>query len=65
MIFIECLFGKAPYASRTFQELGEKIWDERPVEVLYYIFACNLFYSPSASHQGVLSFTHVHYMPHN
>ena len=30
----ECLFGKAPFASKSFRELGEKIWDEKPVEVI-------------------------------
>lgn len=35
VILYECLFGKAPFASRTFQELGEKIWDEKPVELPY------------------------------
>ena len=29
----ECLFGRAPYASKSFRELQEKIWDPKPVEV--------------------------------
>ena len=31
----ECLFGRAPYASRSFKELEEKIWDPKPIEVFY------------------------------
>lgn len=32
----ECLFGRAPFASRTFKELENKIWDSKPVEVIMY-----------------------------
>lgn len=35
VILYECLFGKAPFASRTFQELGEKIWDDKAIELPY------------------------------
>ena len=34
VLFSECLFGRPPYASKTFKELEEKIWDPKPVEVL-------------------------------
>lgn len=33
---LECLFGRAPFASRTFKELENKIWDSKPVEVIVY-----------------------------
>ncbi|KAG0729197.1 Serine/threonine-protein kinase ULK3 [Chionoecetes opilio] len=33
VILYECLFGKAPYSSRTLDELIEKIKREKPVEV--------------------------------
>ncbi|XP_011868269.1 PREDICTED: serine/threonine-protein kinase ULK3 isoform X2 [Vollenhovia emeryi] len=33
VIMYECLFGKAPYSSSSFQELAEKIKDSRPIEV--------------------------------
>ncbi|KAL8595819.1 hypothetical protein ACOMHN_012237 [Nucella lapillus] len=33
VILYECLFGRAPFASTSFKELGEKIWDSRPVEL--------------------------------
>ncbi|PVD19971.1 hypothetical protein C0Q70_20465 [Pomacea canaliculata] len=33
VILYECLFGRAPFASRSFKELGEKIWDSKPVEL--------------------------------
>ncbi|KAF3429420.1 hypothetical protein E2986_00644 [Frieseomelitta varia] len=32
VIMYECLFGKAPYSSGSFQELAEKIKDCRPIE---------------------------------
>ncbi|XP_018401000.1 PREDICTED: serine/threonine-protein kinase ULK3 isoform X2 [Cyphomyrmex costatus] len=33
VIMYECLFGKAPYSSSSFQELAEKIKDSRPIEM--------------------------------
>ncbi|XP_059158373.1 serine/threonine-protein kinase ULK3-like isoform X2 [Physella acuta] len=33
VILYECLFGKAPFASKNFKELGEKIWDQKPIEI--------------------------------
>lgn len=33
VIMYECLFGKAPYSSSSFQELAEKIKDCRSIEV--------------------------------
>ncbi|XP_067203282.1 serine/threonine-protein kinase ULK3 isoform X2 [Linepithema humile] len=33
VIMYECLFGKAPYSSSSFQELAEKIKDCRPIEI--------------------------------
>ncbi|XP_046427367.1 serine/threonine-protein kinase ULK3 isoform X1 [Neodiprion virginianus] len=33
IIMYECLFGKAPYSSSSFQELAEKIKDRRPIEL--------------------------------
>ncbi|XP_015608023.1 serine/threonine-protein kinase ULK3 isoform X2 [Cephus cinctus] len=33
VIMYECLFGKAPYSSSSFQELAEKIKDQRPIEL--------------------------------
>lgn len=33
VIMYECLFGKAPYSSETFQELADKIKDGRLIEV--------------------------------
>ncbi|CAG5127562.1 unnamed protein product [Candidula unifasciata] len=33
VILYECLFGRPPFASRSFKELGEKIWDQKPVEI--------------------------------
>ncbi|XP_076671057.1 unc-51 like kinase 3 homolog Aduk isoform X2 [Andrena cerasifolii] len=33
VIMYECLFGKAPYSSSSFQELAEKIKDGRPIEL--------------------------------
>lgn len=39
VIMYECLFGKAPYSSSSFQELAEKIRSKAPVEVNgYYLF---------------------------
>lgn len=35
VILYECLFGRPPYASRSFKELEEKIWDPKPVELPY------------------------------
>lgn len=35
VILYECLFGQAPFASQTYKELGEKIWDTKPVELPY------------------------------
>lgn len=35
VILYECLFGRAPYASKSFRELEEKIWDPKPVELPY------------------------------
>lgn len=35
-LILECLFGRAPFASRTFKELENKIWDSKPVEVIVY-----------------------------
>ena len=34
ILFAECLFGRAPFASRTLYELGQKIKDTKPVEVM-------------------------------
>lgn len=34
----ECLFGRAPFASRTFKELENKIWDSKPVEASIHIY---------------------------
>ena len=34
ILFAECLFGRAPFASRTLYELGQKIKDTKPVEVI-------------------------------
>ena len=34
VIMYECLFGKAPYSSSTFEELAEKIKQKAPIEVL-------------------------------
>ncbi|XP_024880000.1 serine/threonine-protein kinase ULK3 [Temnothorax curvispinosus] len=33
VIMYECLFGKAPYSSSSFQELAEKIKETRPIEM--------------------------------
>ncbi|KAK2587334.1 hypothetical protein KPH14_003051 [Odynerus spinipes] len=33
VIMYECLFGKAPYSSSSFQELAEKIKERRPIEI--------------------------------
>ncbi|XP_070511150.1 serine/threonine-protein kinase ULK3 isoform X2 [Cardiocondyla obscurior] len=33
VIMYECLFGKAPYSSSSFQELAEKIKESRPIEM--------------------------------
>ncbi|XP_050445773.1 serine/threonine-protein kinase ULK3 [Cataglyphis hispanica] len=33
VIMYECLFGKAPYSSSSFQELAEKIKDSQPIEI--------------------------------
>lgn len=39
VIMYECLFGKAPYSSSSFQELAEKIRSKAPVEVnTYHLF---------------------------
>ncbi|XP_067667200.1 serine/threonine-protein kinase ULK3-like isoform X2 [Haliotis asinina] len=35
VILYECLFGRAPFASQSFKELGSKIWDDKPVELPY------------------------------
>ncbi|KAJ8304861.1 hypothetical protein KUTeg_018444 [Tegillarca granosa] len=35
VILYECLFGRAPFASRNFQELENKIKDSKPVELPY------------------------------
>ncbi|XP_052797001.1 serine/threonine-protein kinase ULK3-like isoform X3 [Mya arenaria] len=35
VILYECLFGRPPYASKSFRELEEKIWDPKPVELPY------------------------------
>ncbi|XP_046549877.1 serine/threonine-protein kinase ULK3-like [Haliotis rubra] len=35
VILYECLFGRAPFASQSFKELGSKIWDAKPVELPY------------------------------
>ncbi|XP_052060939.1 serine/threonine-protein kinase ULK3-like [Mytilus californianus] len=35
VILYECLFGRAPFASKSFQELGAKIWNDKPVELPY------------------------------
>ncbi|KAL4227286.1 Serine/threonine-protein kinase ulk3 [Mactra antiquata] len=35
VILYECLFGRAPYASKSFKELEEKIWDPKPIELPY------------------------------
>lgn len=35
VILYECLFGQAPYSSKTFSELAEKIKDPRPIEIPY------------------------------
>ncbi|PIK58728.1 putative serine/threonine-protein kinase ULK3, partial [Apostichopus japonicus] len=33
VIMYECLFGEAPYASRTYAELAEKISSQKPIEI--------------------------------
>ncbi|GFR79570.1 serine/threonine-protein kinase ULK3 [Elysia marginata] len=33
VILFECLFGKPPFASKSFKELGAKIWDDNPIEM--------------------------------
>lgn len=38
VIMYECLFGKAPYSSSSFQELAEKIKDCRSIEVSNSIY---------------------------
>jgi len=40
VIMYECLFGKAPYSSSSFQELAEKIKDSQPIEVIDIYFTC-------------------------
>lgn len=35
VILYECLFGKAPYSSKTMDELIEKIKRDKPIEVPY------------------------------
>ena len=35
VMLAECLFGRAPFTSRTLEELGAKIHDTKPIEVLY------------------------------
>lgn len=35
VILYECLFGQAPFASKSFQELEEKITDSKPIELPY------------------------------
>lgn len=35
VILYECLFGQAPFASKSFQELEEKIIDSKPIELPY------------------------------
>ncbi|KAK6179679.1 hypothetical protein SNE40_011986 [Patella caerulea] len=35
VILYECLFGRAPFASKSFKELGAKIWDQKSVELPY------------------------------
>ncbi|XP_052242977.1 serine/threonine-protein kinase ULK3-like isoform X2 [Dreissena polymorpha] len=35
VILYECLFGRAPYASKSFRELEDKIWDTTPIELPY------------------------------
>ncbi|OWF35249.1 serine/threonine-protein kinase ULK3-like [Mizuhopecten yessoensis] len=35
VILYECLFGRAPFASKNLKELQEKIWDSKPVELPY------------------------------
>ncbi|KAK3095391.1 hypothetical protein FSP39_014132 [Pinctada imbricata] len=35
VIMYECLFGRAPFASKSLKELQEKIWDSKPVEIPY------------------------------
>ena len=35
VILYECLFGRAPFASKTLKELQDKIWDSKPVEIPY------------------------------
>ena len=38
VIMYECLFGRAPYSSGSFQELAEKIKGCRPIEVIIVVF---------------------------
>lgn len=38
VIMYECLFGKAPYSSSSFQELAERIKDSQPIEVINIYF---------------------------
>lgn len=40
VIMYECLFGKAPYSSSSFEELAEKIKNCRPIEVHNVFFFC-------------------------
>ncbi len=35
VLVAECLFGRAPFASKTLSELGQKIKDTKPVEVMF------------------------------
>lgn len=37
---IETLFGVAPFASNSLEELHLKVLDERPVEVRFYLTTC-------------------------
>jgi hypothetical protein len=34
-LFSECLFGHAPFASKTFKQLEDKIRDTKPVQVSF------------------------------
>ena len=45
---LEALFGMAPFASHTMEELEDKVLDQKPVEVglrmiLMYVYICNNF----------------------
>ncbi len=43
LFVIEILFGMAPFASKTFEELEGKVLDETPIQVsIYLVLKCNI-----------------------